>query len=148
MKIQKLTIQNYRNFKNFEIELKPFTLIIGENNIGKTNLLNAIGLIFSQEITFFKKRMLEIDDINYDAIVNFKNEVLSGIPIADIKPPEVIIEAILDDLTAEQKNVVADWFIGENFDKARLTYKFYPKTDLSKWIQEIRDSLNDESTID
>jgi putative ATP-dependent endonuclease of OLD family len=55
MYISKLTIKNYRNFKNFEINLKQFTLIIGENNIGKTNLLNAIGLIFSQDITFLKR---------------------------------------------------------------------------------------------
>jgi putative ATP-dependent endonuclease of OLD family len=45
MIIKNIRILNYRNFRNFEIELKPFTLIIGENNIGKTNLLNAIGLV-------------------------------------------------------------------------------------------------------
>jgi putative ATP-dependent endonuclease of the OLD family len=57
MYISKLSIQNYRNFGNkaFEIELTPFTLIIGENNIGKTNLLNAIGLILSPDISFFQK---------------------------------------------------------------------------------------------
>ena len=57
MYISQIAIKNYRNFGNdlFKIDLKPFTLIIGENNIGKTNLLNAIGLIFSQEITIFKK---------------------------------------------------------------------------------------------
>ena len=64
MIIEKLTIENYRNFRSFEIELKRFNLIIGENNIGKTNLLNALGLIFSPDITFYQKRNLEVDDIN------------------------------------------------------------------------------------
>jgi len=36
MIIDKLIIENYRNFTNFEIELKRFNLIIGENNIGGT----------------------------------------------------------------------------------------------------------------
>ncbi|MEO1653309.1 MAG: AAA family ATPase, partial [Bacteroidota bacterium] len=55
MIIEKLSIQNYRNFKEFEIELKRFNLIIGENNIGKTNLINALGLIFSPDISFYQK---------------------------------------------------------------------------------------------
>ena len=55
MYISKLTIENYRNFDDFEITLKPFTLIIGENNTGKTDLLNALGLIFSNEVFILKK---------------------------------------------------------------------------------------------
>jgi len=52
MYIKQLTIKNFRNFGDppLVITLKPFTLILGENNIGKTNLLSALGLIFSQEI--------------------------------------------------------------------------------------------------
>ena len=42
MIIEKLLIENYRNFRGFGIELKRFNLIIGENNIGKTNLLNEV----------------------------------------------------------------------------------------------------------
>jgi len=41
----------------------PFNLVIGENNIGKTNLLNALALIFSPDITFSQRRSLEVDDI-------------------------------------------------------------------------------------
>ena len=37
MYISKVVIKNFRNFKSFEIELKAFTIIIGENNIGKSN---------------------------------------------------------------------------------------------------------------
>lgn len=142
MIIRKLKIQNYRNLKDFEIKLKPFTLIIGENNIGKTNLLNALGLIFSQEITFFKKRMLEVDDINYDAIQKFKQEILSGKPANDIERPIVRIEAELSNFTPAQKAAVADWFIDENLETAKLTYEFSPKVDLTRWIEEKRVSIN------
>lgn len=69
MYISNLKIANYRNFHGtFAINLQPFTLIIRENNIGKSNLLNAIGLVLSQDITMFKKRMLDIDDINYGLV--------------------------------------------------------------------------------
>ena len=78
MYIKRLTIKNYRNFGDpaFSIDLKPFTLILGENNIGKTNLLNALGLIFSQDVTMFRKRMLELDDINYATLKAFKSKVI------------------------------------------------------------------------
>jgi AAA15 family ATPase/GTPase len=47
MYIKHLLIKNYRNFGDppFEVELKPFTVVLGENNVGKTNLLNALGLL-------------------------------------------------------------------------------------------------------
>jgi putative ATP-dependent endonuclease of the OLD family len=49
MYISRLSIKNFRNFGDppFEIILRPFTLILGENNLGKTNLLAAVSLLFS-----------------------------------------------------------------------------------------------------
>jgi putative ATP-dependent endonuclease of OLD family len=101
MIIRNLKIENYRNFASFEMELKKFTLIIGENNIGKTNLLNALGLIFSQEITFYKKRQLEIDDLNYKAIEKLKKEIAEGIILAkDIQFPSVKVEVVFEDFNS------------------------------------------------
>jgi predicted ATP-binding protein involved in virulence len=43
MKIRKLTIDNYRCFKHFEIDFAPgITVLIGKNGSGKTSLINAI----------------------------------------------------------------------------------------------------------
>ena len=76
MYIRKITIKNFRNFGDppFEMALKPFTLVLGENNIGKTNLLSAIALLFSQEISVSQRRALEIEDINYEAVSTFKRK--------------------------------------------------------------------------
>jgi predicted ATP-dependent endonuclease of OLD family len=51
MYISKLSIKNFRNFADppFEIALKPFTLILGENKVGKTNLLAAVSLMTTGE---------------------------------------------------------------------------------------------------
>ena len=150
MYIKNLIIQNYRNFGStpepFKVELKPFTLIIGENNIGKTNLLNAIGLIFSQEITIFKKRFLEIDDFNYDIIKNLKENVANR-SIADlnlIELPIVKIEVVLTDFTDEQAAIVADWCINKELTEAKITYEFSPQVSFKKedWIKKQRDNVN------
>ncbi len=47
--LRDLTIQNYRCFKNFQVDgLAPVNLIVGMNNSGKTSLLEAIYLLVSQ----------------------------------------------------------------------------------------------------
>jgi putative ATP-dependent endonuclease of the OLD family len=138
MHISNLKIKNYRNFKNFEIELKPFTLIIGENNIGKTNLLNAIGLVFSQDITFFKKRMLEIDDINYEVKEEFKKSVSEWNGVDALFFPKVEVEINLTgfDENPDQESIVSDWFTDATFKKAKLTYQFDFRGDIKKWAAE------------
>jgi len=138
MYISNVKIINYRNFKNFEIELKQFTLVIGENNIGKTNLLNAIGLIFSQDITFYKKRMLEIDDINYEVLKKFKKDVSVWNGEDKLDFPNVIVEIILTGFNdnSDQEAVVSDWFIDATFTKAKLTYHFGFRGDINKWATD------------
>jgi predicted ATP-dependent endonuclease of OLD family len=105
MYISHISIKNYRNFNDFEMDLKPFTLIIGENNIGKTNLLNALGLIFSQEISVFRKRVLTIEDFNYEIRKKFREELFELLEAGKVDPkefddiikPEIKIEVILID---------------------------------------------------
>ncbi len=148
MYISKLSIKNYRNYteKTFSIDLKPFTLIIGENNVGKSNLLDSIGLILSQDITMFKKRMLEIDDINYKRRDKFKKDLLNlQIESKDIKFPEVKVEIILEEMNDQQKSIVADWFCDQHLDKAKLTYLFKPRTGFNKekWVNEQRNKIKD-----
>jgi len=141
VKISRVIIKNYRNFKSFDIDLKESTLVIGENNIGKTNLLTALGLIFSQDISFYKRRMLEVDDINFDAISEFKRNLQNlEISAKDIVPIEVKVEVYISDFlgNSRQEAIVADWLIDESLSIAKLTYSFSVREDLTDWINEIR----------
>ncbi|MCX8128650.1 MAG: AAA family ATPase [Clostridia bacterium] len=146
MYISELTIKNYRNFSEneFVIPLKPFTAIIGENNIGKSNLLDSIGLIISQDITMLKKRMLDIEDINYKTKEKFKKQIADNInkAIDDIATkivfPEVKVQIILDDMNDDQLAVVGDWFYENTLTKAKLTYLFRPRNGFKKteWLKQ------------
>lgn len=137
MYIKKLQIQNYRNFKDFSIILKPLTLVIGENNIGKSNLLDSIGLIFSQDVSFFKRRMLKVSDFNHDCIVDLKKKILDDtISPEDIIFPEIKISATLSDWSEDQETVIADWYSNAQFTEATLTYNFTPIASFNK-IDEI-----------
>ena len=49
MKLNRLSIQNYRNLRSFEIsfdEMQPTSVLIGRNGTGKSNLIEAIVEIF------------------------------------------------------------------------------------------------------
>ncbi|MEK4870024.1 ATP-dependent nuclease [Niallia sp. FSL W8-1348] len=144
MYISKLSVKNYRNFgeEKFTIPLKPFTAIIGENNIGKSNLIDCIGLVLSQDITMFKKRFLDIDDINSKTKENFKKSIVrvideETIDDSEMKFPEVKVELILDELDDDQLAVVGDWFYEKTFTKAKLTYWFKPRAGFKRqeWIE-------------
>lgn len=45
----RLVVQNYGKIKNAEIEIKPLTLFVGDNNSGKSYLLSMIWALFSGE---------------------------------------------------------------------------------------------------
>lgn len=154
MYVKKLEIENYRNFKNFSIDLKPLTLVIGENNVGKSNLLDSLGLIFSQEVSFFKKRTLEISDFNYDCIVSLKKEILNtAIPVEDIEYPIIKITATLTDWNLDQESVISEWYSNEEYSEAKLTYIFSPTSTFNKseeiqgqrdFIQNYKEEITEE----
>lgn len=65
MYIKSLEIKNFRNFHNFKIDFTDeFQTIIGENNIGKSNLYWAIRLVLDKDISY-NSRKLEPKDF-YD----------------------------------------------------------------------------------
>lgn len=133
MYISKLKIFNYRNFSDFEIDLKGLTLIIGENNIGKSNLLSSLGLIFGQDVSIYKKRNLEISDFNYDSLLNYKRAILNeSLPIEDIDLPIIEITATLTDWDANQESVIGDWYINEELTEAQLKYVYAPISSFNK----------------
>ena len=148
MFIKHVKIKNYRNFGDppFEMDLKPFTVVLGENNVGKTNLLNALGLIFSQEIMIFRKRVLEIDDFNYNSVGAFKEKVRDfEIAPEDIEFPTVIVEVILDGMDDNQEAVVGDWFSNQELTEEKITYQFAPAAnyDCVGWIEKQRKKIKE-----
>jgi len=146
MYVKNLRIKNFRNFCDppFTMDLRPFTLILGENNIGKTNLLAAISLLFSQEISVIERRNLEIDDINYLTVIAFKKQVADhSIEVDKVVFPEVEIHAVLSDIKDEQHPVVGDWYSNTDLTEASVTYRFSVRGNFNrdKWIEEQREEI-------
>lgn len=130
MYISKLRIQNYRCFEDTTVEFEPgVSVIIGENNSGKSSLLSALRLIFEGG----GARSLERYDF-YQGIEDFS------------KPPRISITATLsssgEDDTEEELGTVATWLskVDENDWEAKLTYHFYlPESEKEKFDNLIDD---------
>ena len=88
MYINKIHIQNYRNFNDFKMDFhKGLNVIIGSNNSGKTGLLYAINLLNSPS-------SVSVDDFN-------KNNLLKYAELYAENPPEIIIEYYISHRIAE-----------------------------------------------
>lgn len=67
MKILKLKINNFRNLSDIEVDFHPdVTFLVGENNLGKSNLLDLLDIIFnkkhfSEDDFFDKEKPIEIE---------------------------------------------------------------------------------------
>lgn len=80
MRIDKIHIKGFRNFDDEEITFQAKTLIIGANDVGKTNLLYAIRLLFDKSLN---EHDLELTDSDYNAYSK-ANEIEITVTICDI----------------------------------------------------------------
>lgn len=151
MYIRNVEIKNYRAFKNFKITLSSLSLIIGENEAGKTNLFDALSLpLNSNDISFNKKR-LSVSDINREAITDFYQAIIDKKLDGDIKKliPKVRVEIEFTDPKDEiEEHVIANWILGDEKDHSyKIRYDFRPKNE-DDFIETAKEILKDVKKVD
>lgn len=82
MNIKNITIKNFRNFNDFSIDFSDgFQTIIGENNIGKSNLYWAIRLVLDKDLSY-NTRKLELRDFHgFRKVLSIDDYVLISIEL-------------------------------------------------------------------
>lgn len=98
MKLSQIYIKNFRNIQELKLNLSDLTILVGENNIGKTNTLMAI----------FK--ILKMDESPYK--VSFREEDFYLDESTDERSNEIIIELTFDEMDINDCSV----FINKGFD--------------------------------
>lgn len=98
MKIVRLTISNFRGIKQAELHFDGHTLLVGQNNVGKSTICEALDLMLGPDRTSRFPPVEEFDFHNAHYLVAPDNE---GDPPTTIP---IRIEVVLVDLNAEIEN--------------------------------------------
>lgn len=114
--ISKVTIKNFRNFKNVSVDLLRQHLLIGENNIGKSNFIKAIQLILDPSLSEEERYLKESD---------FNESILHPMDRGEI------IEISIEIQNYEKNNkllaMLSDACISTKPNTIKLTYRYFPE---------------------
>ena len=115
--ISRVVIKNYRNFKNLDVDLQHKSVIVGENNVGKTNFIKALQLILDPTLSD-EDRMLSESDFNdsLDNPMDNDQEILIQIYISNYRN-NMAVMTVLSDATVLDAN---------GNEVLLLSYKFFP----------------------
>jgi putative ATP-dependent endonuclease of OLD family len=119
MRISRIQIANFRNFRALDLDLAANAAIVGENKIGKTNLLHALRLVLDPSLP--------------DAARQLRNEDFwDGLPRPLTRADKVTIAVDLTDFEGNEDQValLAEHLVEPEPMTARLTYVFQPSETL------------------
>lgn len=101
MKLSKLYIKGFRNFKEATVNFNNQSLIIGANDVGKTNLLYALRILLDRGFSDLDLELKESDFYAYEET----NEVIITAFFEDIKE-ECILSKMKGDISGDGKLVI------------------------------------------
>jgi putative ATP-dependent endonuclease of OLD family len=121
VRLSRIQIQNFRNFKDFDVQLGNHAVILGENKVGKTNLLFALRLILDPSLPDSMRR-LRLEDF-WDGLKR---------PIKGDAFIEIAVEFTEFESNENLLAVLADHLVKPDPMVARITYRFQPVAGLTE----------------
>ncbi len=118
MHLSRISIQDFRNFAALDVELAGNIVVVGENRVGKTNLLYALRLIFDPTLPD-SARQLGLSDF-WDGLgpPSSNGKITILVEIRDFEDDEDVLA------------VLTDYRLNDDPETVRLTYEFRPRADL------------------
>ena len=115
MRLSRIAIKNFRNFKHLDIQLGEHAVVLGENKVGKTNLLFALRLILDPTLPDSQRR-LRLEDFCDGLSRPLKSEdfIAVTIEVTGFEDNENLLAVLADHLVKPDPMV------------ARITYRFQP----------------------
>lgn len=121
MYLSRIKVKNFRNFADLDVNLGGNVVIVGENRVGKSNLLFGLRLIFDPYLPD-SSRQLGLSDF-WDGLEEITDETTITISV-EIKD----FEQDLDILA-----VLTDYRLDDDHSTVRLTYQLNPNPDLDHY---------------
>ncbi|MBI9083967.1 MAG: AAA family ATPase [Desulfobacterales bacterium] len=151
MYIKKVVIENYRGFRHFEASLSKLTVLVGENETGKSNFIEAIALPLSSSGLDYNQKRLNVSDINTDCIKDFYKAILEeASPQEQLKkiPRVSVTVQFVDPQGFYEIEILSKWIISEdNKDVYQIRYDFKPKNnqDFLSYVKDLLEGYKEVS---
>jgi putative ATP-dependent endonuclease of OLD family len=126
MYLSRLTIRNFRNFETVDIQLDGNLVLLGENNVGKSNLLFAIRLVLDPALPD-SARQLKLSDFHDGCELEWNPQIEVHVEFADFEDELALVALLTDFRTCKDPAV------------ARLSYVYRKKSDVSGGIRTEED---------
>ncbi|MFG0678824.1 ATP-dependent endonuclease [Delftia sp. WSY_7] len=120
MKLTRLFIQNFRNLECLDIALDGNSVIVGENGVGKSNLLYALRLLFDPSLPDSARQLSRED---------FCDALARPLGNASIK---VFVELTDFETSPNQLAILGEYRLDDDEKTVRLSYEFRPLPDLKR----------------
>jgi putative ATP-dependent endonuclease of OLD family len=121
MRLSRIAITNFRNFKALDVQLWQHAVMLGENKVGKTNLLFALRLILDPALPNSMRR-LRLDDF-WDGLPR---------PLTLDDAIEISVEVQGFEKSENLLAVLADHLVKPDPMVARITYRYQTVADLKE----------------
>lgn len=121
MLLSRVTISNFRNFKELDVALGRHAVVLGENKVGKTNLLFALRLILDPALPDSARR-LRLDDF-WDGLprpLAATDAIEISAEFSDFEDSEALLAVLADHLIQPLPMV------------AKVTFRFQPIAGLGR----------------
>ena len=118
MHLSRIRIENFRNFRALDVALAGNLVVVGENRVGKSNLLYALRLLLDPSLSD-AARQLGLSDF-WDGLgaLSREHKITILVEIRDFESDQDVLAVLTDHRLNDDPNTV------------RLTYEFRPRADL------------------
>jgi putative ATP-dependent endonuclease of the OLD family len=118
MHLSRIRISNFRNFSKLDVKLRGNVVVVGENRVGKSNLLYALRLIFDPTLPDSARQLTLADFWDGLETPGEDDKIVVSVEVEDFE----------DDL--DVLALLTDFRLNDDADVVRLTYEFRPRADL------------------
>ena len=118
MRLSRIKIENFRNFAELDVELAGSVVVVGENRVGKSNLVHALRLIFDASLPD-SARQLSLSDFWDELGTPGEDDII-----------EVVVEIRDFEKDFDVLALLTDFQLNDDPTTVRLTYQFRPQPGL------------------
>jgi putative ATP-dependent endonuclease of OLD family len=120
MYLSRIIIRNFRNFSDLDVSLKRNVVVVGENGVGKSNLIYALRLLFDPSLPD-SSRQLGLSDF-WDGIETPGEDARISVSV-EIKEFDTELNVLA---------ALTEYRLDDDADTVRLTYEFRPLAALGR----------------